>query len=305
MEYNPGIALNLEEVTAAPRRPKQIDIKNKLQINSFCTKVMLTMPQEQMTSEIEGLEKMSKLLSGTKLECEKYTVQIVKWFDHLAVLPKVEEDITMRKKFASPGRKLHCWMPQLVVIRKWHRRCFLLLRAIRQGSWLRVRTLASKLIASRMLVEDSVYDPDVEMDISSCFGGIQPLNLPPTGDTEAEWAEWVSDLEKIVEQLASKLQGRYRRNQRLKKWAWAKKREETYKAGQCKKQLRRDLGEPLRGGLLSSVETAQESYVNDAGIESVRPACKVEEPEQVKEALSANFSKWFGKDRVKWFIDKH
>ena len=96
-----------------------------------------------------------------------------------------------------------------------------------------MRTLASKLIASRKLVEDTVYDPDVEMDISSCFGGIQPLNNPPTGDTEVEWAEWVTDLEKIVEQLASKLQGRYRKNQRLKTWEWAKKREETYKAGQC------------------------------------------------------------------------
>ena len=61
-----------------------------------------------------------------------------------------------------------------------------------------------------------------------------------------------------------------------------------YKAGQCKQQLRRDLGEPLRGGLLSSVEVPQESYVNDEGIESVRPACTVEEPEQVKEALAAN-----------------
>ena len=107
-----------------------------------------------------------------------------------------------------------------------------------------------------------------------------------------------------MEQLASKLQGRYRKNQRLKTWEWAKKREETYKAGQCKQQLRRDLGEPLRGGLLSSVEVPQESYVNDEGIESVRPACTVEEPEQVKEALAANFSKWFGKGRTKWFIDK-
>ena len=136
----------------------------------------------------------------------------------------------MSKKFDSLGWK---WTPQLhvVVIRKWHRRCFLLLRAIRQGNWHRVRTLASKPIASRKLVEDTVYDPDVEMDISSCSGGIHPLNIPPTGDTEAEWAEWVSDLEKIVEQLASKLQGRYRKNQRLKTWEWAKKREETYKAG--------------------------------------------------------------------------
>jgi hypothetical protein len=122
-----------------------------------------------------------------------------------------------------------------------------------------VRTLVSKLIASRKLVEDTEYDPDLEMDISSCFGGIQPLNPPPLGDTDDEWTEWITDLEKIVEQLAGKLQGRYRKNQRLKTWEWAKKREETYKSGQCKQQLRRDLGEPLRGGLLSSIETAQES----------------------------------------------
>ena len=44
--------------------------------------------------------------------------------------------------------------------------------------------------------------------------------------------------------------------------------------------------------------------MNDEGTESVRPACTVEEPEQVKEALAANFSKWFGKGRDKWFIDK-
>ena len=140
------------------------------------------------------------------------------------------------------------------------------------------------------------------ISVLSCFGGVQPLNFPPTGDTEDEWAEWVSDLEKIVEQLAGKLQGRYRKNRRLKTWEWAKKREETYKAGQCKQQLRRDLGEPVRGGLLSSVETAQESYVNDEGIESVRPACTIEEPEQVKEALAANFSKWFGKGRERQMV---
>ena len=44
--------------------------------------------------------------------------------------------------------------------------------------------------------------------------------------------------------------------------------------------------------------------MNDEGIESVRPACTIEEPEQVKEALAANFSKWIGKGRDKWFIDK-
>jgi hypothetical protein len=304
MEYDPAIALNLAEVLPIHRRPKQIDFKNQLHINSFCTKVMLTIPKEQMTSEIEGLEQMSTLLSGMEKECSNHSIKIVKWFDHLAILPTVEEAITVNKKFSVVGRKLHCLAPTLVVIRKWHRRCFLLLRAIRQGSWLRVRTLASKLIASRKLVEDTEYDPDLEMDISSCFGGIQPLNLPPSGDTDAEWAEWVTDLEKIVEQLASKLQGRYRKNQRLKTWEWAKKREETYKSGQCKQQLRRDLGEPLRGGLLSSIETVQESSVNDEGIASTRPACTVEEPEEVKEALAANFSKWFGKGRRKWFIDK-
>ena len=73
--------------------------------------MMLTIPHEQMTSEIEGLEKMSKLPSGQQLECEKHSVQIMKWFDHLAILPKVEEDITMSKKFDSLGRKLHCWTP--------------------------------------------------------------------------------------------------------------------------------------------------------------------------------------------------
>ena len=78
---------------------------------------MLTIPQEQITSEIEGLEKMSKLPSGQQLECEKHSMQIMKWFDHLAILPKVEEDVTMSKTFDSLGRKLHCWTPQLVVIR--------------------------------------------------------------------------------------------------------------------------------------------------------------------------------------------
>jgi hypothetical protein len=83
------------------------------------------------------------------------------------------------------------------------------------------------MIASRMLVEEKLYDPTVEMDISSCFGGIQPINPPPAGDTEAEWAEWITELEKIVEQLYSKLQGRYRKNQRLTQWAWAKQREDN------------------------------------------------------------------------------
>ena len=42
------------------------------------------------------------------------------------------------------------------------------------------------------------------------------------------------------------------------------------------------------------------------GVESVRPACTIEEPELVKEALADNFSKWFGKGtrRGKWFINK-
>ncbi len=47
-----------------------------------------------------------------------------------------------------------------------------------------MRTLSSKLIASRLLVEEKSYDPEVEMDISSYFGGVQPLNLPPKDDTE-------------------------------------------------------------------------------------------------------------------------
>ena len=101
MEYDPEIALNLGVVLPVHRRPKQIDYKNQPQINRFCNKVMKSIPQEQMTSEIEGLEHMSKLLSGTKLDCEKHKVQIMKWFDHLEVLPKVEEDITMSKKFDS------------------------------------------------------------------------------------------------------------------------------------------------------------------------------------------------------------
>ena len=79
---------------------------------------------------------------------------------------------------------------------------------------------------------------------------------------------------------------------------------DNYKSGKCKQQLRRDLGELQRGGLLSSVETAPEAYVSAEGVELVRPACLVEEPEQVKEALGDNFSKWFGKGRRKWFIDK-
>ena len=39
-----------------------------------------------MTSEIEGLEKMSKEISGTKLDGENYKVQIMKWFEYLAIL---------------------------------------------------------------------------------------------------------------------------------------------------------------------------------------------------------------------------
>ena len=132
------------------------------------------------------------------------------------------------------------------------------------------------MIASRLLVEEKAYDPKVEMDISSCFGGIQPLNSPPIGDTEGEWSEWVIELERIIEQLSSKLQGRYRKNQRLKAWEWAQKREDNYKSGKCKQQLRRDLGEPQRGGLLFSVETAPEAYVSAEGVELVRPACLVE-----------------------------
>ena len=158
------------------------------------------------------------------------------------------------------------------------------------------------MIASRLLVEEKLYDTDVEMDISSYFGGIQPINPPPKGDTEAEWLEWVTELEGIIEQFSSKLQGRYRKNQRLKAWEWVKKREGNYKSGKCKQQLRRDLGEPQRGGLLSSVENAQESYVSAEGVESVRPACMVEEPELVKAALADNFSKWFGKGRKKQMV---
>ena len=112
------------------------------------------------------------------------------------------------KSFKCQGKKYQCWTPQLVVIRKWHRRCQLLLRAIRQGCWLRVRNLSSKMIRSRMLVEDAYYDPEVEMDISSCFGGVQPLTPPPGGDSELEWSEWIHELEQIVKQLC-KLHGRY------------------------------------------------------------------------------------------------
>ena len=60
---------------------------------------------------------------------------------------------------------------------------------------------------------------------------------------------------------------------------------ENYKSGQCKQQLRRDLGESQRGGLLFSVETAPEVYVSAEGVEILRPACLVEEPELVKGAL--------------------
>ncbi len=38
--------------------------------------------------------------------------------------------------------------------------------------------------------------------------------------------------------------------------------------------------------------------MNDEDIASNRPACTVEEPEEVKEALAENFSKWFGKGRT-------
>ena len=153
-----------------------------------------------------------------------------------------------------------------------------------------------------MLVEDAYYDPEVEMDISSCFGGVQPLNPPPGGDSELEWSEWIHELEQIVKQLSCKLHGRYRKNQRLKCFEWAQKRDESYKSGKCKEQLRRDLGEPTKGGLLSTVESIPEPYVREDGSEDVRPARIVEEPEQVKELLADNFSQWFGEGRNKWLI---
>ena len=144
---------------------------------------MDTIPKDQMEREIECLEQFSRIPSS--VQDGSLQLRIIKWFDYLACLKSAEEVIT-ENKFQALGRKLHCWTPQLVVIRKWHRRCLLLLRAIKQGNWLRVRTLSSKMIASRLLVEEKVYNPEVEMDISSCFGGIQPLNSPPTGDTEGE-----------------------------------------------------------------------------------------------------------------------
>ena len=206
------------------------------------------------------------------------------------------------KLFKCKGRKHQCWTPQLVVIRKWHRRCQLLLRATRRGCWLKVRILTSKMICSRALVEDANYDPEVEMDISSCFGGVQPLNLPPEGESEQEWSAWIHELKQIVEQLSHKLHGRYRKNQRLKCFEWAQKKDESYKSGKCKEQLRRDLGEPTKGGLLCSVELPSVAFVWDDGTEDVQPACTVEEPEQVKELLAANFCSWFGKGRSKCLL---
>ena len=258
---------------------------------------MATIPQVQMQLELEGLETMS-----TSLNMDSLPSKIIHWFDHLSVLQCAEVSIMEDKSFKCQGKKYQCWTPQLVVIRKWHRRCQLLLRAIRQGCWLRVRNLSSKMIRSRMLVEDAYYDPEVEMDISSCFGGVQPLTPPPGGDSELEWSEWIHELEQIVKQLSCKLHGRYRKNQRLKCFEWAQKRDESYKSGKCKEQLRRDLGEPTKGGLLSTVESIPEPYVREDGSEDVRPARIVEEPEQVKELLAANFSQWFGEGRNKWFI---
>ena len=301
MEWDPCIALNLAEAPNVNQRPKQIDFSNKLQVKKFCKKVMEIIPKERMKQELEGLEQMS----NARQTCQvNLSVRIIAWFEHLSILPNVERDIMDSKSCKSQGRKLHCWTPQLVVLRKWHRRCQLLLRAIRQGCWNRVRTLTNKMINSRKLVEEGTYDPDVELDISSCFGGIQPLNTPPGGDSEVEWAEWVHELKEIIAQLYGKLHGRYRKNQRLKTWEWAQKRDESYKSGKCKQQLRRDLGDQARSGLLSRVEIAQEVHVRQDGSEETRPARTVEEPKQVKEALVENFSKWFGKGRCKWFIGK-
>ena len=159
------------------------------------------------------------------------------------------------------------------------------------------------MICSRALVEEENYDLKVELDISSCFGGVQPLNWPPEGESEQEWLAWIHELEQIVKQLSHKLHGRYRKNQRMKCFEWAKKKDESYKSGKCKDQLRRDLGEPTNGGLLCSVELSSVASVGEDGTEVVRQACIVEEPEQVKELLAANFCSWFGKDRNKWFID--
>ena len=89
----------------------------------------------------------------------------------------------------------------------------------------------------------------------------------------------------------------------MKCFEWAKKKDESYKSGKCKEQLRRDLGEPTKGGLLCSVELSSVASVGEDGTEVDRQACIVEEPEQVKELLAANFCSWFGKDRNKWFID--
>ena len=165
---------------------------------------MATIPQAQMHMEVDCLERRS----NSEQNSDNLSLQIIRWFEHLSVLPCAEMAIMENKTFKCKGRKYQCWTPQLVVTRKWHRRCQLLLRATRQGSWLRVRNLTSKMIRSRELVEDGQYDPEVEMDISSCFGGVQPLNSPPAGDSVLEWTEWTHELEQIVKQLSCKLQGR-------------------------------------------------------------------------------------------------
>ena len=44
-----------------------------------------------------------------------------------------------------------------------------------------VRTLTNKMINSRRLVEEGNYDPEVELDISSCFGGVTAAKYPTSG----------------------------------------------------------------------------------------------------------------------------
>ena len=92
MEYDLVIALNLEDMPQVHSRPKQIDYKNKLQVNNFCDKVMATIPKEQMEREIECLEQISRIPSSE--QDGSLNLRIMKWFDYLANLKLAEEAIT-------------------------------------------------------------------------------------------------------------------------------------------------------------------------------------------------------------------
>ena len=80
MEFDIKRALNLTDAHLVYKRPKKMDIQNKIQVKKFCDKVMATLPQGQMLEELVGLEKLSMLSPIPN----NLSPKIIRWFDHLA-----------------------------------------------------------------------------------------------------------------------------------------------------------------------------------------------------------------------------